>query len=305
VRRAGDVIPEVVRSVPELRPADAREFAMPQRCPACGSEVEAEQGEAIVRCTGGLYCPAQHREAIKHFASRRALDIEGLGDKLVDQLLEKGLIDTVADLFRLTVEQLEPLERMGRKSAENLVAALERSKSTTLARFLYALGVREVGEVTAQNLARHLRSLERIMNADEAALQAIPDVGPTMASHIAAFFRQPHNREVIDGLRQAGVRWEETDAEPATQQPLAGKTFVLTGTLQAFTRDEAKARLQALGGKVTGTVSKKTDYVVAGAEAGSKLAKAEELGVMVLDEEGLMRLLKQAEAHPAKQAIDG
>jgi DNA ligase (NAD+) len=294
VRRAGDVIPEVVRSVPELRPADAREFVMPVRCPVCGSEVQAEEGEAIVRCTGGLYCPAQHKEAVKHFASRRALDIEGLGDKLVDQLLEKELINTVADLFRLTVEQLEQLDRMGRKSAENLVAALEKSKFTTLARFLYALGIREVGEVTAQNLARHLRSLERIMNADETALQAIPDVGPTMASHIAAFFRQTHNREVIEGMRQAGVHWEETEVEPVAEQPLAGKTFVLTGTLNAFTRDEAKARLQALGGKVTGTVSKKTDYVIAGAEAGSKLAKAEELEVAVLDEEGLLRLLTQS-----------
>jgi DNA ligase (NAD+) len=305
VRRAGDVIPEVVRSVPELRPADAREFVMPERCPVCGSEVEAEEGETIVRCTGGLYCPAQHKEAIKHFASRRALDIEGLGDKLVDQLLDKGLIDTVADLYRLTVEQLEQLERLGRKSAENLVAALEKSKSTSLARFLYALGIREVGEVTAQNLANQLRSLDRIMEAGEAALEAIPDVGPTMAAHIAAFFRQPHNREVIEALRRAGVHWQESEAEPVAEQPLAGKTFVLTGTLEAFTRDEAKARLQALGGKVTGSVSKKTDYVIAGAEAGSKLAKAEELGVAVLDEEGLMRLLTQDEPLPGAQAIDG
>jgi DNA ligase (NAD+) len=291
VRRAGDVIPEVVRSLVEYRPAGAVEFVMPARCPVCGSEVEAEEGETIVRCTGGLYCPAQHKEAVKHFASRRAMDIEGLGDKLVDQLLETRLIDTVADLFRLTADQLAELERMGRKSAENLVNALEKSKSTTLARFLYSLGIREVGEVTAQNLANHLRSLDAIMAADEEALQSIPDVGPTMAAHIAAFFRQPHNREVIADLRRLGVYWDESEAPPTTEQPLTGKTFVLTGTLSTMTRDDAKARIQALGGKVTGSVSKKTDYVVVGAEAGSKLAKAEELGVAILDEDGLLRLL--------------
>jgi len=300
VRRAGDVIPEVVRGVPELRPAEAREFVMPARCPECGSEVEAEEGETIVRCTGGLYCPAQHREAVRHFASRRALDIEGLGEKLVDQLLERGLIDTVADLYRLTAEQLEPLDRMGRKSAENLIEALDQSKSTTLARFLFALGIREVGEVTAHNLAQHLRSLDRILEADEAILQAIPDVGPTMATHIAAFFRQAHNREVIAALRQAGLQWQESEPAAAAEQPLAGKTFVLTGTLNAFTRDEAKARLQALGGKVSGSVSKKTDYVIAGTEAGSKLAKAEELGVTVLDEKGLLGLLEGEPVMPGE-----
>jgi len=292
VRRAGDVIPEVVRSLPEYRQAGAEAFEMPTRCPVCQSEVEAEEGETIVRCTGGLFCAAQHKEAVKHFASRRALDIEGLGDKLVDQLLDGGLIETVADLYTLTVEQLADLDRMGMKSAQNLVDALARSKSTTLARFLYALGIREVGEVTAQNLAHHLRALDAIVAADEAALQAIPDLGPTMAAHIAAFFRQPHNLAVIAALRDAGVHWDESEPPPPTEQPLTGKTFVLTGTLSSMTRDEAKERLQALGGKVTGSVSKKTDYVVAGTEAGSKLAKAEELGIAILDEAGLLNLLQ-------------
>lgn len=294
VRRAGDVIPEVVKSIPEKRPGDAKAFVMPRQCPVCGSEVELPEGETIARCSGGLYCPAQHKETIKHFASRRALDIEGLGDKLVDQLLEKKQIDTVADLFHLKAEQLAELERMGKKSAENLVAAIEKSKSTTLPRFLYALGIREVGEVTAQNLATHLRNLDSIMAADEQTLQAIPDVGPTMAQHIAAFFRQSHNREVIADLLRAGVHWEETEALPAAEQPLAGKTFVLTGTLDTMSRDEAKAKLQALGGKVTGSVSKKTDYVVAGAEPGSKRAKAEELGVTVIGEAQLLALLSNA-----------
>jgi DNA ligase (NAD+) len=292
VRRAGDVIPEVVKSIPEKRPPNTRAFVLPERCPVCGSEVEIEEGEAIARCSGGLYCPAQHKEAIKHFASRRAMDIDGLGDKLVDQLLENKLVDTVADLFHLNVEELAGLERMGPKSAENLIAALEKSKHTTLPRFLYALGIREVGEVTAQTLATHLRTLEAIMTSDEPALQAIPDVGPTMAAHIAAFFRQPHNREVIRALLAAGVHWEETGAPVPQEQPLAGKVFVLTGTLAGLTRDQAKARLQALGAKVTGSVSKKTDYVVAGADPGSKLTKALELNVNVIDENELMSLLR-------------
>lgn len=291
VRRAGDVIPEVVKSVPELRPADASVFVMPIHCPVCGSDVETAPGEAIARCSGGLYCPAQHKEAIKHFASRRALDIEGLGDKLVDHLLEQQLVDTVADLFSLKVDDLAELERMGKKSAENLVAALEKSKQTTLSRFLYALGIREVGEVTAQILANHFRTLDHIMTADETALQQVPDVGPTMAHHIATFFQQPHNREVIQKLLDAGVRWEETTETPQNEQRLRGKVFVLTGTLDSMPRDEAKARLQALGAKVTGSVSKKTDYVVAGADPGSKLAKAAELGVEILDEARLLALL--------------
>jgi DNA ligase (NAD+) len=292
VRRAGDVIPEVVKSLSELRPADAEEFRMPAHCPVCGSDVEVADGEAIARCSGGLYCPAQHKEAIKHFASRRAMDIDGLGDKLVDQILEKGLIRTVADLYRLIVEELADLERMGKKSAQNLVEALEKSKHTTLPRFLYALGIREVGEVTAQTLAAHFRELEKIEAADEEELQAVQDVGPSVAHHIHTFFRQPHNLEVIQALLDAGIRWDPLPELPATEElPLQGKTFVITGTLSAMSREEAKARLQALGGKVTGSVSKNTSYVIAGAEPGSKLAKAQELGVEVLDEEGFWGLV--------------
>ena len=291
VRRAGDVIPEVVKSVPEKRPAKTEIFVLPKHCPVCGSDVETTPGEAIARCSGGLYCPAQHKEAIKHFASRRALDIEGLGDKLVDQLLDKKLVDTVADLFHLKVDDLAELERMGKKSAENVIQALEKSKHTTLPRFLYALGIREVGEVTAQTLANHFRTLDKIMTADEAELQHVPDVGPTMAYHIATFFQQAQNREVIQNLLDAGVRWEEAAAKAKAEQTLTGKTFVLTGTLVSLTRDEAKAKLQARGAKVTASVSKKTDYVVAGADPGSKLATAEELGVEIIDEAQLLALL--------------
>ncbi|MGX2039269.1 NAD-dependent DNA ligase LigA [Methylocaldum sp. MU1018] len=291
VRRAGDVIPEVVKSLPELRPADAPVFRMPSHCPVCGAEVELEPGEAIARCSGGLFCAAQHKESIKHFASRRAMDIDGLGDKLVDQILENKLIETVADLYRLTVEQLAALERMGRKSAENLVNALERSKRTTLPRFLYALGIREVGEATAHTLADHFRTLDNIMAADEEELQKVQDVGPSVAHHIYTFFRQPHNVEVVRALLGAGVHWEEI-AEAKAEQPLRGQTFVITGTLSSMPRDEAKARLQALGGKVTGSVSKSTRYVIAGADPGSKLVKARELGVEVLDETEFLRLIE-------------
>jgi DNA ligase (NAD+) len=292
VRRAGDVIPEVVKSLPELRPADAEEFRMPSHCPECGSAVEVGDGEAIARCSGGLYCPAQHKEAIKHFASRRAMDIDGLGDKLVDQILEKALIKTVADLYRLTAPELAGLERMGQKSAQNLVEALEKSKHTTLPRFLYALGIREVGEVTAQTLAAHFREVDRIKAADEAALQAVPDVGPSVAHHIHTFFRQPHNLEVIRALLEAGIRWDPLPELPAAEElPLKGKTFVITGTLVSMSREEAKARLQALGGKVTGSVSAKTNYLIAGADPGSKLTKAQELGVEVVDEEGFLGLM--------------
>ena len=293
VRRAGDVIPEVVKSLAELRPAGAETFEMPVRCPVCDSEVEIAEGEAIARCSGGLYCPAQHKEAVKHFASRRAMDIDGLGDKLVDQVLEKGLIDSVADLYRLTLEQWAELERMGRKSAENLVHALEKSKHTTLPRFLYALGIREVGEVTAQTLAAHFRGLEKLREAGEEELQTIPDVGPSVAHHIHTFFRQPHNLEVIQALLERGIRWDEMpEPPPAAALPLLGKTFVLTGTLNSMSREEAKARLQALGGKVAGSVSKNTGYLIAGADPGSKLAKAQGLGVEVLDEEGFLRLVE-------------
>ncbi len=293
VRRAGDVIPEIVRVLPERRPPDARIIELPKRCPVCGSEVIKPEGEAIARCTGGLYCPAQRKESIKHFASRRAMDIEGLGDKLVEQLVDRGLVRDPADLYALKKEQLVQLERMGEKSAENLLRALERSKSTTLERFLYALGIREVGEATALALARHFGSLEAIMAADEERLQEVPDIGPVVAAHIAAFFRQPHNREVIEKLRRAGVHWPEHRAEQGGELPLAGRTFVLTGALSR-PRDEIKAELQALGARVSGSVSRKTDYVVVGEKPGSKYEKARELGIPVLDEAALERLLEEA-----------
>jgi len=292
VRRAGDVIPEVVSVIKERRPPHAKVFHMPRKCPVCGSEAVREEGAAVTRCTGSLYCPAQRKQAIRHFASRRAMDIEGLGEKLVDQLVDNGLVNNPADLYFITAEQLEGLERMGAKSARNLVAALDSSKATTLARFLYGLGIPEVGEATAQGLADHFASLDEIMAADEQVLQEVPDIGPTVAQHIATFFRQSHNHEVIDRLRDRGVHWPSaTRRRDAGHKPLQGKTFVLTGALAFSTRDELKKRLQALGAKVTGSVSKKTDYVVMGSEPGSKLDKARELGVAVLDEEGIKALL--------------
>ncbi|MFZ5540172.1 MAG: NAD-dependent DNA ligase LigA, partial [Pseudomonadota bacterium] len=292
VRRAGDVIPEVVAVVRERRPAHTRPFRMPTKCPVCGSAVERPADEAIARCTGGLYCPAQRKQALRHFAGRRALDIEGLGEKLIDQLVDAGLVRTAADLFGLDLKTLAGLERMGEKSAANLLAALDKARHTTLERFIYALGIRHVGESTARDLARHFGSLDALMAADEAALLEVPDVGPVVAASIVRFFAEPHNREVIAQLRAAGVRWREGPAaKRAAAGPLAGKTFVLTGTLPTWTRDEAKERIEAAGGKVAGSVSKKTDYVVAGAEPGSKLEKARELGVAVIDEEGLRRLL--------------
>ncbi|MCW8904714.1 NAD-dependent DNA ligase LigA [Sedimenticola sp.] len=292
IRRAGDVIPQVVRSIPEQRSADARPFEMPQQCPVCGADVIRDADEAVVRCSGGLFCPAQRRQAIKHFAARRAMDIEGLGDKLVDQLVTLGMVETPADLFHLQLTGLEGMERMGRKSAENLLAALEKSKWTSLARFLFALGIREVGEATAQSLANHFGDLEPIMQADIDALLQVPDVGPVVAEHVFTFFRQAHNQEVIEALIQAGVRWEAIAVPDLASQPLAGKVFVITGTLSQ-PRDEIKQRLIALGAKVTGSVSKKTDYLIAGADAGSKLTKAETLGIAILDESGLNELLEE------------
>ncbi len=291
VQRAGDVIPEVLRAVLEKRPANTAEFAMPTHCPVCGSEVITIPGETTLRCSGGLYCPAQQKASIIHFASRKAMDIDGLGEKLISQFLDKKLINTVADLYDLTVEQLSKLERMGEKSAQNLIDALEHSKQTTLARFLYALGIREVGAVTANLLARHLGSLEAIAQADEERLQAIPDIGPTVAKHITVFFRQPHNIEVIQKLRAAGVRWDDVVVEAERVQPLKDVTFVITGTLETLTREEAKAQLEALGAKVTSAVSRKTRYLVAGSNPGSKLAKAAELGVEMIDEEKLLSML--------------
>jgi DNA ligase (NAD+) len=293
VRRAGDVIPEVARVVLERRPATAQPFKMPETCPVCGSRVVRLEGEAAVRCIGGLYCRAQRQEAIRHFASRQALDIEGLGDKLVEQLVERDLVRNPADLYKLDVVTLAGLERMGAKSAANLVEALERGKRTTLARFLYALGIREVGEATALALAGHFGTLDALMAADALRLQQVPDIGPVVAAAVRAFFQEPHNQAVINRLRAAGVNWPETAAKPIAAQPLAGKTFVLTGTLESLTRDQASDRLRALGAKVSGSVSKKTDYVVAGREAGSKLDKARELGVTVLYEAGLRALLER------------
>ncbi|MCX8049945.1 MAG: NAD-dependent DNA ligase LigA [Methylohalobius sp.] len=293
VRRAGDVIPEVVKVIPEKRPLAARPVEPPTRCPVCGAEAVADPGGALIRCSGGLYCPAQLKAALKHFASRRALDIEGLGEKLIDQLLEKGLVKDVADLYSLRPEQLAELERMGAKSAQNLIQALEGSKSTTLARFLFALGIREVGEVTAQILAEHFGSLEKLMAADESELEQVPGIGPVVAKHIAAFFRQPHNLNVIERLRRAGVHWQTPQAEP---RPLVGKTFVFTGALTAMTRDQAKARVEALGARVSESVSRATDYLVVGAAPGAKLDKARRLGVTIIDEQEFLTLLHQFEA---------
>ncbi len=291
VRRAGDVIPEVVGSVLERRPADARAFVMPTACPVCGSAIEKLPDEVIARCSGGLICAAQRKQALLHFAQRRALDIEGLGDKLVEQLVDQQIIRTPADLFKLGVAKLAALDRMADKSASNLVAALEKARHTTLARFIFALGIRHVGEATAKDLARYFGKLDNVMAASAEELLAVPDVGPIVAQSIANFFGEPHNVEVIEQLRAAGVTWPETEPAAVAPQPLAGKTFVLTGTLPTLSRDEAKAMLEALGAKVAGSVSAKTDYVVAGAEAGSKLAKAEALGVPVLDEDAMRAML--------------
>jgi DNA ligase (NAD+) len=292
VRRAGDVIPEVVGVVRERRPAESQPFVMPETCPICGSRVVRPEGEAVARCIGGLYCRAQLQEAIRHFASRRALDIEGLGDKLVEQLVEREWVRNPADLYGLDPAMLAGLERMGSRSAAKLIEALERGKNTTLARFLYALGIREVGEATALTLASHFGTLDALMAAGEERLRQVPDIGPVVAAAIRAFFQEPHNRQVIARLRAAGVGWPEAEVQRTVEQPLAGKTFVLTGTLESLTRDQASDRLRALGAKVSGSVSKKTDYVVAGREAGSKLDQARALDVTVLDEAGLRALLE-------------
>jgi DNA ligase (NAD+) len=290
VRRAGDVIPEVARVLPEKRPPGTHEFKMPTRCPICNSRVERLEGEAVARCTAGLYCPAQRKQAILHFASRRAMDIEGLGEKLVDQLVDGRMIETPADLYALDLDTLAALERMGERSAENLVAAIDRSRDTTLARFVYALGIRNVGEATARDLAQSFGAIEPLLDADETRLQQVPDIGPIVAQSIATFFREPHNRKIVAKLLSAELRLR-APAPARSAGGLAGKTVVLTGTLPHLTRDEAAARIQASGGKVAGSVSKKTAYVVAGADPGSKYDKARELGVPVLDEEGLLHLL--------------
>lgn len=293
VRRAGDVIPEVVGMVASKRPDNTAPIETPSHCPVCGSDVLQDEGEAVPRCTGGLFCSAQRKNAIKHFASRKAMDVDGLGDKLVEQLVDAYLIKDVADLFALKQEQIAGLERMGEKSAANLVESLEKSKATTLERFLYSLGIREVGESTARTLANHFGTLDAVEQAEEEQLVEVEDVGPIVAHHIHTFFRQPHNREVIDKLIAAGVHWSDVEMLKADEQPLEGQTFVLTGSLSAFSRDEAKTRLLALGAKVSGSVSKKTSVVVAGEAAGSKLAKAESLGVEVWDEGRLLELFEE------------
>jgi len=294
IRRAGDVIPQVVSVVESDRPADAREIVFPQHCPVCGSDVERVEGEAVTRCTGGLICGAQRKEALKHFVSRRAMDVDGMGDKIIDQLVEKEYVKTPADLFRLTAGKLTGLDRMGPKSAQNVVAALEKAKLTTLPRFLYALGIREVGEATAANLARHFGELERVMDADLDALIAVPDVGKVVAAHVRNFMEEESNREVIRELtEEIGIHWPAVAVIKAEEidSPFAGKTVVLTGSLSQMNRDDAKARLAALGAKVSGSVSKKTDLLIAGEAAGSKLAKAQELGIPVIDEAEMIRLL--------------
>jgi len=292
VRRAGDVIPEVVRVLPERRPAGTVPVELPPRCPVCASPVERDEGEAVARCSGGLICPAQRVEALRHFASRRALDIEGLGEKLVGQLVEAGLAESPDQLFDLTVEALAGLERMGEKSAANLVVALEHSKQTTLARFLYALGIRDVGEATALALAEHFGDLDALAAATPEEVEQVRDVGPVVAGHLHAFFGDPRNRAVIERLRAHGVRWPAAErTRGATEGPLAGQTLVITGTLDSLSRDEARAAARAAGATVTDSVSKKTTILVAGAEAGSKLRKATELGVRVVDEAGFLAAL--------------
>ena len=294
VRRAGDVIPEIVGVVLPVaaQPDRGPIFSMPRQCPVCGSEAVREQGEADYRCTGGLFCSAQRKEAILHFAQRRAMDIEGLGDKLVDQMVDAEVIRTLPDLYRLGLVNLVALERMAEKSATNVLAALEKSKQATLPRFLYGLGIRHVGEATARDLARHFGQLDAIMQAQVEQLLEVPDVGPVVAESIHTFFAQQHNREVVEQLRACGVSWPEGEAQARAPRLLAGKTVVLTGSLPTLSRDQAKDLLEAAGAKVAGSVSQKTDYVVAGAEAGSKLEKAATLGVAILDEAGLLELLR-------------
>ncbi len=290
IRRAGDVIPEVVSVVTEKRPRKTRPVVLPRHCPVCGSDVVRVEGEAVARCSGGLYCRAQRKESLRHFASRRAMDIEGLGAKLIDQLVDGDLVHTPVDLYRLDEETIAGLDRMGQKSAKNLVRALEKSKHTTLPRFLYALGIREVGEATAKSLAKHFGELDAIRRADLDELQSVEDVGPIVATHVDAFFGQRHNVEVIDQLVAAGVEWPREQRDSKSRGRLKGKTFVLTGTLSEMTREEAKELIESHGGKVTGSVSGKTDYLVCGADPGSKLATAQKLGVTVLDEEQLRSL---------------
>jgi DNA ligase (NAD+) len=291
IRRAGDVIPQITQVVLERRPDYAKDIIFPNTCPICDSHVEKVEGEAVARCTGGLVCQAQRKQAIKHFASRKALDIDGLGDKIVDQLVDRELIKTPADLFILKQGHFESLERMGPKSAKNLVSALEDAKQTTLAKFLYSLGIREVGEATAQNLATHFLTLEKVTQANIDALVEVSDVGEIVAKHVSSFFAEPHNTDVVNALIEQGIHWPQLTPPSEDSQPLAGLTYVLTGTLNELNRNDAKARLQALGAKVSGSVSAKTDALIAGEKAGSKLTKAQDLGIEILTEDGLIALL--------------
>jgi DNA ligase (NAD+) len=296
VRRAGDVIPEVARVLLERREQALPEFIMPDHCPVCGSAVERIEGEAVARCSGGLFCPAQRKRSILHFASRQAMDIEGLGDKLVEQLVEGGLVESVADLYRLGLGQLSGLERMAEKSASNLLSELDKSKNVELGRLLFALGIREVGEVTAQSLARHFGSMSSLMSASEAQLEEVPDVGPVVAGHVYAFFHEQHNRDIVEALRDCGVRWHVPE-EQGGPKPLEGQIWVLTGAL-GMPRTRARALLESLGAKVTGSVSAKTTVLLAGADSGSKLAKAERLGVDVVGEDAFIELLEQHGLRP-------
>ena len=291
VRRAGDVIPEVVSVLLDKRMLNSPQFTMPHQCPVCGSLAVREEGEADYRCTGGLFCPAQRKEAILHFAHRRAVEVDGLGDKLVEQLVDSNIIRTLPDLYKLGLVALSNLDRMAEKSANNLLEALEKSKQTTLARFVFGLGIRHVGEATAKELARHFGKLDAIMDATEETLLQVSDVGPIVARSIRTFFDQLHNREVVEQLRACGVTWPESEPAPSAFMPLAGKTFVITGTLPHLSRDEAKDQIEAAGGKVAGSVSTKTSYVVAGADAGGKLLKAQTLGIVVIDETMLLTML--------------
>ncbi|MBP0133014.1 MAG: NAD-dependent DNA ligase LigA [Nitrosospira sp.] len=295
VRRAGDVIPEVVAVVMQRRPSTARNFIMPDHCPACGARAVRLPGEAATRCTGGLFCPAQRKQALLHFVSRRALDIEGLGDKLVEQLVDNAIVKTPADIYKLDMASLSSLDRMAKKSADNVVKAIEKSKDTTLARFIYALGIRNVGETTAKELAYYFGNLEQLMTADEERLRQVPDIGPVVAQSIINFFSEMHNREVIEKLRATGVHWQEgvsTKRTKTIEGRVIDKTFVLTGALPSLSREEVKERIELAGGKVTGSVSKKTDYVIAGDDPGSKYDKAIELGITILDEAQLLQLLQ-------------
>jgi len=296
IRRAGDVIPQVVKVVLSKRKADAKSFLLPTKCPVCNSDVFKDEGEAINRCSGGLYCGAQQKEAIKHYASRKAMDIDGLGDKLVEQFFEEKLIETIADLYRLQRADLVKLERMGEKSVDNLLMAIKNSKETTLSRFLYSLGIREVGEATAMALANYFGSLDEVKKASAETLQKVPDVGPIVANHIEHFFSQAHNLAVIEKIISSGVHWPKPEVKTGGQV-LDKMTFVITGTLSHFSRSEVKAQLQALGAKVTGSVSKKTNYVIAGADPGSKVDKADKLGVRVLSEEDFNHLLSNPEEY--------